>query len=300
MESAGFWCSRAAWEKMYWGTYLEGVNVGPDLSLFTRIVNNDFGEESCFLSDRHLEALLEDLASGALPCNQPPASSSPEARQMNCRSELIGRVFTALDRNGNGLLESSEMRRFASQTGFEGDDTEWLEEFSKLCRESGIQGVTSVSQSLFTQLVNDESEETGCYCSDDDLATILSDLRKAGSPLRGGPAMSAPIAQRPFDLSRAQLVSAIFKECDADGDALLGCKELQRFAELTGFGGSDCEWASAFEQLCQECGANPAHGVDERLLAGLLDDRSEESGCYQTDDELRAILSRLRARGVES
>eukprot|EP00913_Durusdinium_trenchii_P035487 g33210.t1 len=61
------------------------------------------------------------------------------------------------------------MLAFAKQTGFEGSDADWEEEFQSLCQELGINGVDLTT---FGQLVDDRSER-GCYCTKEDLQSII-------------------------------------------------------------------------------------------------------------------------------
>lgn len=95
------------------------------------------------------------------------------------RHGLILAVFRLCDEDGDGLLNEAEMRFFANQTGFEGGDEEWAEEFRLLCSEHSRAGTLGLDFILFEKLVNDVSE-SGIHCTDEELKLIEGDLRVFG------------------------------------------------------------------------------------------------------------------------
>jgi len=132
-----------------------------------------------------------------------------------------------------------------------------------------------------------------------DSATALAAAR---APARGSAAPPGGVAQLPpraaAASARASLVRAVFAACDLDGDGRLTEQELRSFARGTGFDGSAEEWAEEYETLCTEHGSSPAEGLDEESFARLVDDESD-SGCYCTEEELRAMLEDLRKKAPQ-
>ena len=105
------------------------------------------------------------------------------------------------------------MRFFAEQTGFEGTDSEWSDEYRMLCSSYNGQ-VPSISSALFEKLVDDETDD-GCYCDTDELRTILSlaqTLRvpqpshntTSPDPTKAFPATGVGVR------SRAELIATVF------------------------------------------------------------------------------------------
>jgi len=94
---------------------------------------------------------------------------------------------------------------------------------------------------------------------------------------------------------RPELVRAVFRACDADGDGRLSSEEMRSFAVLTGFQGSDAQWEREFAELCADGGRRIAAGVSAPLFAQLVDDPSD-GGLFCADDELRQLLGTLEER----
>lgn len=86
----------------------------------------------------------------------------------------------------------------------------------------------------------------------------------------------------------SSFLRAAFDACDFDGDGRLCAEELRPFAQQTGFEGSDTEWTSEYELLCNERGVDPQIGLDLQLMERLIDDESD-SGFYCDDNDLRSI-----------
>lgn len=224
------------------------------------------------------------------------------------RSELVLAVFAVCDIDGDGRLKSSEMFAFAVQTGFEGDEAEWANEFELLCVESGADAKTGLDRANFIQLVDDESEN-GCYCTDEELRNMLKDLpapavKRADVPVKTphtpvSRAADATSSSRAAPSSRADLTFAVFSICDSDGDSRLKCSEMFAFAVQTGFDGDEADWLNEFELMCAESGADAKTGLVFSQFLQLVDDESE-NGCYCSNDELRDILSTMERAGKSS
>jgi len=214
----------------------------------------------------------------AVASNTLPATSS-HIKDLSewTRPQLIQAVFHALDADGDGRLMQAEARRFAELTNFDGNDEEWNTAYELIFIDRGGDPQDGMDEVLFADLVNDENEETGCYCTDYDLRLMLEMLCHKAPPA----------------LPRRGLIHAVFLACDSDGNGLLSRDEMRRFAELSAFDGSDTQWADAYGVLCSENDVDPHAGVDEALLAQLIDD--EEHGWYCSDDDLHKILRGLQA-----
>jgi len=221
------------------------------------------------------------------------------------RDDLINAVFRSLDEDEDGQLNEQEMRAFAGRIGFEGSEEEWSGEFRTICPDAG-----GVSPELFQQLANDTSDD-GCYCTTDELRTILRDLfpkvraRRAATAAAAAAAAAeastaeaakvSPAAHQRLQAaaphhSRSELVRLIFEVCDCDGDQRLNLLEMRRFADAIGFEGEDQEWEVEFAALFDGRSERPDVGVSLQFFAELVDDMSE-SGCYCTDEELCAMYA---------
>jgi len=89
---------------------------------------------------------------------------------------------------------------------------------------------------------------------------------------------------------RSELIRAVFRACDADGNGRLTKDELERFAVHTGFDGGKDDWAEEYIILCEERSCNPSEGLCARRFVELVNDDTE-TGCPCTDEELRKMLA---------
>ena len=60
-------------------------------------------------------------------------------------------------------LPLQELRTFAAETGFEGGDEEWRQEYQLLCQEQ--RDLDGIDLTAFVAMVNDESDN-GCFCQE--------------------------------------------------------------------------------------------------------------------------------------
>lgn len=93
---------------------------------------------------------------------------------------------------------------------------------------------------------------------------------------------------------RFQCIRSIFRECDSDHDGRLQLQELRTFAIETGFNDGEEVWGEEYAAICADGGVDPKRGLHEAAFTALVNDKSD-AGCYCGDDELHAILLRLRA-----
>lgn len=95
----------------------------------------------------------------------------------------------------------------------------------------------------------------------------------------------------PFAMVRTDVKSTLFSCLDQDGDRRLNRAEMKKFAEMTGFEGTDADWAGEFEVLCEP------QGCDFAAFSRLIDDDSDD-GLYCEDAELADMLNQLLMSGV--
>eukprot|EP00933_Yihiella_yeosuensis_P015063 TRINITY_DN13260_c2_g1_i2.p1 TRINITY_DN13260_c2_g1~~TRINITY_DN13260_c2_g1_i2.p1 ORF type:complete len:304 (-),score=98.53 TRINITY_DN13260_c2_g1_i2:6-917(-) len=96
------------------------------------------------------------------------------------RSDLKIAVFRLLDRDKNGFLDKKELKPFVCQTGFEGSDDEWSEEYALLCGDLACNEARGIREAQFLDMVDDESDN-GCHCSDEELRTMIPILEKTST-----------------------------------------------------------------------------------------------------------------------
>jgi len=87
---------------------------------------------------------------------------------------------------------------------------------------------------------------------------------------------------------RFELVTAFFFALDDEERNVLGPRELHRYAQLTGFEGTDDQWDEEYLTLCNENGWEPSYGVELNQFAAAVND--EGNRCYAMDQELIGML----------
>lgn len=107
------------------------------------------------------------------------------------RQERIARVFKHLDRDENGWLTRKELYPFAQHTDLARDETEWKEEFRKLCKECGWDKKLGINLATFQLVVS--TKEFYFYCSN----TMLRHLLKQ---LEGGAERGASVGRLAIDV----------------------------------------------------------------------------------------------------
>ena len=86
---------------------------------------------------------------------------------------------------------------------------------------------------------------------------------------------------------RPDLVAAIFRTLDVDGNGVLSCKELFVFAQLTGYDDIPGEWEAEYERLCSDYGCT-GRGVDLALLTQLVNDPELQN--TELEEVLRSLV----------
>ena len=160
---------------------LDPIWGGVDAALFAKLVD-DKSDLGIYCTDQQLTEMLNSAPSSRPMPAQPsgsrkrPSEKRAQPPVENVRWDLLTAAFEALNWTGTGQLSADEMRPFANETGFEGTDEEWTEEFKMLLQECGENaGITLPN---FAKLANDTSED-GCYCSDQDLRKLITSLEEA-------------------------------------------------------------------------------------------------------------------------
>eukprot|EP00930_Biecheleria_cincta_P092427 TRINITY_DN8233_c0_g1_i1.p1 TRINITY_DN8233_c0_g1~~TRINITY_DN8233_c0_g1_i1.p1 ORF type:complete len:2246 (+),score=491.91 TRINITY_DN8233_c0_g1_i1:182-6919(+) len=291
---AGFAGSNEDWVAEFNMLCAEGGSAqGVSMHHFLRLVD-DMSDDGLYCSSDDLTSLLLALTTQAQPAKEAettpllPAASVPDIDIG--RNTLVRKLFAALDKDKDGHLSALEMKVFADHTGFDGSAEAWAEEFNALCVESGAaQGVSLVH---FERLV-DDSSDSGCYCSNDEMNALLEKLTKLPHPAHDlETAMLSPTVpqQEVAETTRQKLVQEVFKALDKNKHCFLTAQDMRPFANHTGFDGSDQEWAEEFAMLCAE--GSSLQGVTLEDFQRLVDDTSD-NGCHCSEDELQSLLSKL-------
>jgi len=97
------------------------------------------------------------------------------------------------------------------------------------------------------------------------------------------------------EMTRPEMISAIFKCLDVDQAGYLNKVKLQHFAELTGFEGDSVAWGEEYVLLCSEVRCDSNIGLDQNSFEFLV---AENGGCPVKDDELALILDTLQQRSI--
>jgi len=99
------------------------------------------------------------------------AMAAGEGSTALSRNAMKTDLFQRFDADGDGFLYSTELKNFAAEMGFEGNDSEWNQEYVMICSEVGCDPTRGVDFRGFSQMVDDE--EAG-YLEDEELAEILN------------------------------------------------------------------------------------------------------------------------------
>lgn len=263
---------------------------GVDEKLFAWFVDNELISKQLFSDEQIASMLTRSQRDSSEAGKHIDQSSRPP------RSELVCWAFHACDLDRDERLNETEMRLFLRHAGFieAASDSDWASDYKRLCSEIGCDPEAGIDHVLFTQLVSDDSEDCGCYCTDRELQVIvdkLSDGKKECLPMHtthestvekgaegGGTHATGS------DDSRQGTLRALFNKFDVDGDGHLNQLEMGRFAERAGFIGSDENWPETYQLMCSECGCDTTAGIDLAQFTKLVDEEC-------TDDELISMLS---------
>ena len=196
------------------------------------------------------------------------------ATSSNHRRWLIQQVFRMLDHDRDERLAQTELKGLANLMGFEGADSDWMQEYRHLCANSRVQESQGFDLDSFAALLEDPK---GCPATTDALFRALLDLRSTGDE----------------DRERASLVVSLFESLDRDHDGAVGVKELRPLAAATGFNGSDDEWDAEYRLLCEDLPNTREllrSGLDLTTFGRLLAD-SSGSGLFCSVPQLRSFLA---------
>ncbi|CAK9003155.1 unnamed protein product [Durusdinium trenchii] len=221
------------------------------------------------------------------------------------RDSLVMSIFRCLAGEGSLRVPLEGIRSFAEETGFEGSEVEWeeqLEAMQQFFRWAPGQGLSAEE---FAQLVDHDEDTT-----EEELREVLArlqrrDLRKSEqrrsqrrserrfSVRSWGRKSFVKSEEELRRLSRVELISRIFttlnRQEGIQQSQSLSQEGFRRFAELTGFEGSDLEWEQQFTGICKLYGWNPQKEISLHHFQEFLSDEEETH-----EDELREVLSTLQ------
>jgi Ca2+-binding EF-hand superfamily protein len=247
------------------------------------------------------------------------------AKGVEPRHVVIRKLFENCDADGNGFLSEKEAHSFAVCTGFEGTAADWSEYYSTLT--SGMGMTKGLNFDCFEQVVlsgNYSDKELASALSQvEELASsrpakrgkVVPPPKKGSGQVVSPPAKAEALAPSATPMpttaknkgvvlappgkalavgpvGREDLVTAVFKAFDNDGDNCLKTKEMQAFVSHNGFEFNDEDWAKEFATLCKDGGCDPDKGVTLVLFSKIINDKSE-AGCFCSDDELRDLLKKV-------
>eukprot|EP00930_Biecheleria_cincta_P077912 TRINITY_DN65245_c0_g1_i1.p1 TRINITY_DN65245_c0_g1~~TRINITY_DN65245_c0_g1_i1.p1 ORF type:complete len:354 (-),score=69.49 TRINITY_DN65245_c0_g1_i1:116-1156(-) len=259
---------------------------GVDEKLFAWFVDNELiSKQLC--SDEQIESLLKRSQQNSASANKLLDQSSRPPRSL-----LERLAFNACDLDRDERLNETEMRLFLRHTGFAEavSDTDWANDYQRLCSEIGCDPESGIDRVLFSRLVSDDSEDCGCYCTDRELQVVIDKLlddkqeRPPVKPTVENVAGEGGAHSMDSDGSRKSTLRALFSKFDADLDGYLNQIEMGCFAERAGFIGSDDNWPETYRLMCSECGCDASTGIDLAELTKLVDEEC-------TDDDLVSMLS---------
>jgi len=95
-----------------------------------------------------------------------------------------------------------------------------------------------------------------------------------------------------LQLDREELAESIFRKLDVSNSNSLDRTTLRRFADLSGFEGTDADWDMEFDLLCEDAQLDPSVGFDLPTFVRLVNNPTDE-GIYCSRQELEDIHERL-------
>eukprot|EP00929_Paragymnodinium_shiwhaense_P069072 TRINITY_DN34846_c0_g1_i1.p1 TRINITY_DN34846_c0_g1~~TRINITY_DN34846_c0_g1_i1.p1 ORF type:complete len:1008 (+),score=284.27 TRINITY_DN34846_c0_g1_i1:134-3157(+) len=240
-------------------------------------------------SPRTKKATAPTPGANGASANISPAVPLPDKHPnlMN-REELITYVFERLkDAPKATHLSSRDLRIFADLLDFKGTKDEWDEEFNELCLDAGTTAKDGLNLKSFGAIVNDQ--ECSCYCSDDELRTVIAKLVKGEELVR--------LLKL---LHRSELVYSLFLALDKKKEKVLKEPALRVYAGLCGFDGDDIEWGHEWSKICAEHRLSPGQGVDLADFARMVN--TPDSSAFNSDEDLRCVMEsmQIQAESIRS
>mmetsp|Transcript_146609 Transcript_146609/g.281114 ORF Transcript_146609/g.281114 Transcript_146609/m.281114 type:complete len:251 (+) Transcript_146609:2-754(+) len=113
------------------------------------------------------------------------------------------------------------------------------------------------------------------------------------SPANAAPAVAATTASD-RQLTRSEMVSAIFAALDSGRTGRLRCLETRRFSRLIGWEGDDGEWQEEYETMCDEWECDDSNGFDEATFSNMISDPTDR-GLLCSDKQVKGIWMQLAA-----
>ena len=221
--------------------------------------------------------------------------SKPDFAEMDRRS-MIQAIFTTLDNAKSGLLSAEDVRAYAEQTGFEGSDADWAEQYEAMCQHFGWTKDGGITRDQFSELIEDDDET-----DDDELRQAMLNLQMqagkigrasvVGSSWQRKSLLHLPNVDIAKNMSRSDITAKVFSLLDVSGRSRLSSGQIKKFADLSGFEGDAEEWTSQFSAMCEHFGWTASEGVSQSQFVDFIGDEVEHS-----DDELRRVLVSLQTQ----
>merc|ERR1712196_628893 len=120
---------------------------------------------------------------------------------------------------------------------------EWMEAYESLCSDFGAESQLGVDCGTFQRLVEDVSEQNGCYCSDSEMQMILETIRGASPGNKDLRSMLASLTP-PLESSVIDFLAVMWEEADDGNEAR---ETLQETLEAHGVSQEDLR--SFFDSL---------------------------------------------------
>lgn len=217
----------------------------------------------------------EPVKSAALPREAPPLEVSPEPRQ-----ERQERPEEAPERKEKEKYVPP-VKRYSQGDRERLERPERTEKAEK--REEKVEKVEKA-----------EKQEKRFEAAAIERRRHSSDSWEESTPVRAAPTTPPGSAAVKMDDKenpkvRTDLIRAVFRACDTNGDDWLGETEFRTIARFYGFSGSDEKWSEEFKKLCEEKHVDPK-GIGQTLFSKLL---NEDAGLLATTDDLRKMLKKL-------
>jgi len=242
-----------------------------------KVASNDVKCRNPAQSVEQTSALLHE------PSGSMPAETTSEAHPPGrFRSKLQGKklllsVFDALDQDGDELLSSRELRRFAELSGFEGDDADWSLEYRLMCREWQVLPDAGIPRDVFTALVTDKSE-IGCYCDEARLRVILKSLLDDATKMKRGDTTVHAKSLRDDEIKKAEEETSVDAKPD-DASSLAGTTQAdtQSHADSTSTYTTIATWVSTPVSASSRIRDGPIGAAPNIKRAGGSDLEREEA-----------------------
>jgi len=316
-EFLGFEGEDEDWNEEWSGlvaAYGWDANLGPDEGQFVAAVQD--AEGNCFAETEDLTNLLDE-AEGESDDDDQEFDANPSlgavssfawATSEKSRPQLVSKLFSVLDADGDGKISCQEMLRFARAMDYPNPDDAWPEDFRAMFPETDPQGENQVGPDLesFTNMMNDE--EGDMYCEYEELVDMIerfdpqqgdgkrrSSRKSISSSSRASRQSFSRSSQKSrsslSDTSRPALIKKLFDLLQSAGSGFINKSEMLAFARMMEYPGDDDEWGPEFSDMCEANGCDDAVGFNLAAFSSLLND--EDGDLYCEDAQITDFVEEL-------